>query len=103
MYSYGTVTNKFLPVLRGSAANLLASKYGITQSQIAKILGVTQAEVSKYLNNPEKFDAIKYSIDPEGIDSFAKAIMKGDDYNSQRIMCKLCPKNTDKSCAIRIK
>ncbi len=45
-----TLTNELIPGVRACLAQLMRSKYGMTQQEIANKLGIAQVAVSKYVN-----------------------------------------------------
>ena len=100
--SYDYVAAKFIPVVKSKAATVLFNEYGLTQQSISKMLGVSQAEVSKYLSGKgAKNEDIE--INDKDIEAFVQSIVIKDEYNAQRIVCKICPKGASKSCHIMIK
>ncbi len=102
--SYDYVAAKFLPVLKARTAVLLFNKYKLTQQSIAKMLGVSQAEISKYLNRQDFIPKSAIAdIDDDDIEEFTKSMVINDEYNAQRIVCRICPKGVSNSCNIMIK
>lgn len=100
--SYNYITEKFIPVIKSKAARILFNDYKITQQDISGLLGVSQAEISKYMN--EKIVSVEnFKIKNKDMKSFVKSIVIKDEYNAQRIICKICPKGISKSCSIMIK
>ncbi|MCL4404494.1 MAG: helix-turn-helix domain-containing protein [Candidatus Marsarchaeota archaeon] len=100
---YDYVAMKFIPIVKARTAWVLFSKYGLTQQAISKMVGVSQAEVSKYLNKRPMPESDGIKIKDSDIESFAKSVLINDEYNAQRVICKICPKGVEKSCSIMIR
>lgn len=102
---YDDVIKKLMPAIRASVAKEFADRYHMTQTEISKKLGVTQAEVSKYLKGMYS-DSLKKKeagIPKSAIQEIAKDIAEDRDHDAQREICKLCGKNSDFDCTLRIK
>ncbi len=104
MTEYESILKGFLPVLRSRIAAELNVNYGLRQTEIAKLLEITQAEVSKYLNGEQpKNDGFTILLSNARVKKIAKLILEHNDYEAQRIACRLCPKGSVSNCAIMIK
>ena len=104
MTEYESILKEFLPALRSRIAVELNANYGLKQTEIAVLLGVTQAEISKYLNGTQpKSTSFTMPLDDAEVKKMAKLVLTRDDYEAQRVACRMCPKGSASKCSIMIK
>lgn len=104
MTEYESILKGFLPVLRSRIAVELNTRYGLKQTEIAALLEVTQAEVSKYLNGTQpKGGRFTMQLDDAEVKKMAKLVLERNDYEAQKVACRLCPKGSVSKCSIMIK
>jgi len=103
MAEYEVVLKEFLPLLKKDLA-VVMKRHGMKQERIARLLGVTQAEVSKYINGdqPKNMD-IKVTYTEKDLEKLAGMLMNEQHYESQKILCKLCPKGSVMECSLMVK
>ncbi len=102
---YESMVKEFLPALRARAAKLMAQRYGISQTEIARLLGTTQAAVSKYLSNSysNKVKEIEAQLGQKEVKGFVSSVVNGEGYEAQRSVCKMCARNLTHRCSLMIK
>lgn len=102
---YEAMLKDFLPALRASSAKILAGRYETGQGRTAELLGITQAAVSKYVNG--KYSARVKELErglPQGdVERFIEMLIKGDEYEAQRVVCRMCSRNLSFKCGLMIK
>ncbi len=104
MTEYESILKGFLPALRSRVAAELNVNYGLKQTEIAMLLEVTQAEVSKYLNGTQpKSGSFTMQLDDAEVKKMAKMVLEHNDYEAQRVACRLCPKGSASKCSIMVK
>jgi hypothetical protein len=104
MAEYEIVLKEFLPLLKRDLAVVMSKEHGMRQEQIAKLLGVTQAEVSKYINGDQpKGIGIKVTYTKKDLEKLIGMLMNEQHYESQKIVCKICPKGSVMECSLMIK
>ncbi len=86
------IATKMLPTLRALVADLLVVKYGMTQTEAAKIMGISKASVS-YYRNSLRGDKSLVDQFPELIgyaDRIAKGLIDNQGESVALALCELC-------------
>ena len=83
-----------IPALRLMIAKKLIEKYGLTQSEVAKLLGVTQPSISHYLNSKRGIKMAKVlsrSKDVrEYVDRYVEKILTSGSPPKDMPFCEIC-------------
>lgn len=82
-----------IPALRLMIARKLIDEYGLTQSEVARLLGVTQPSISHYLNSKRGIKMertlLRSSEVRKYIDNYARRIASSRSFKSTSL-CRLC-------------
>ncbi len=102
---YENMVKEFLPALRAGAAKKLVGEYGVSQMEAARMLQTTQAAVSKYLNGrySAKVKALESSFREGEVEEFVKDLMAGDEYDAQKIVCRMCSRGLSFECGLKVR
>ena len=83
-----------IPALRLMIAKKLIEKYGLTQSEVAKLLGVTQPSISHYLNSKRGIKMAKIlsrSRDVrEYVDRYVEKVLTSGSPPEDMPFCEIC-------------
>jgi hypothetical protein len=86
------IATKMLPTLRALVADLLVVKYGMTQTEAAKIMGISKASIS-YYRNSLRGDKSLVDQFPELLgyaDRIAKGLVEHQEELVAIALCELC-------------
>jgi predicted transcriptional regulator len=102
---YENAVKEFLPALRARSAKIMATRYGINQLEIARLLKVTQAAVSKYLSGRYSLAVKKMesTLSDSDVDAFVKNVLEEKPYEAQIEVCRMCARELTHKCSIMIK
>lgn len=89
---YEKAAKEVIPAVRLAIITELASKYHITEEDIAGYLEIAQAAVSKYLNGKysEKVKALEEKIDKRIVELYSSKISEGKKEAVNLCMCTIC-------------
>ncbi len=102
---YENMVKEFLPALRASAAKMMANEYHMTQLKIAESLKTTQAAVSKYLSGQYsgRVKSVEDSFDKKEVGEFVRQVLSGNNFDAQKMVCRMCSRNLSFRCGLMIK
>jgi len=86
------IATKMLPTLRALVADLLVVKYGMTQSEAAKVMGISKASVSYYRNSlrGDKSLVKQFPELMDYADRIARGLIEKQEKSVAVALCELC-------------